>query len=376
MKEIGIGIIGFGYMGKAHTYGYTSIPYYYQNPSFKTRLVGVCTAHLETADKAKEQYGFSFGTTNIDDIMSCKDIDVVNICTPNIYHKEAALKAAKMGKHIYCDKPLAAGYQDACEIVRNLKTSSSITQMTFQNRFFPATLRAKQLMDEGKMGRILSFRASYLHSGSVDPHKVIGWKQDKDLGGGGVLLDLGAHILDLVYHLLGEYASLMAKTEILYPKRPTKDGSYVDIAADDMALMMVTMKNGGTGVIEASKIATGTNDELRLEIHGDCGSLRLNLMDPNYLEYYNNTLSDHPLGGCKGYTKIECVQRYEQPGGVFVASKASIGWIRSHIHCLYNFLNCVSEGKPASPSIEEGAYIQYIMEKAYESDRKSAWVTL
>src|SRR5665647_220177 len=127
--------------------------------------------------------------------------------------------------------------------------------------------------------------------------------------------------------------------------------------------MFIKMKNGGTGTIEVSKIATGTNDELRFEIHGDKGALRFNLMDPNYLEYYDNTVSDQPMGGEKGFTRIETVQRFSKPGGEFVSPKAPIGWIRGHVHCLYNFLQCVHEGKQASPSIRDGAYIQYVMEK-------------
>jgi len=376
MKEYGIGMIGFGFMGKAHTYGYKTIPFYYNDLPFKTKLIGVCTAHQNTAEKAKELHGFEFATTDINDILSNKAIDIVNICTPNLYHKDDIIKALRAGKHVYCDKPLTIGFKDAEEILSALDDSNVITQMTFQNRFFPATMRAKDFIEEGKLGRILSFRACYLHSGSVDPNKPIGWKQDQAIGGGGVLFDLGSHVLDLIYFLLGEYQSILTKNEILYPQRPTTDGRIVDITAEDISLMFIKMKNGGTGTIEVSKIATGTNDELRFEIHGDKGALRFNLMDPNYLEYYDNTVSDQPMGGEKGFTRIETVQRFSKPGGEFVSPKAPIGWIRGHVHCLYNFLQCVHEGKQASPSIRDGAYIQYVMEKAYESNSKSGWITL
>lgn len=376
MKEYGIGMIGFGFMGKAHTYGYKTIPFYYNDLPFKTKLIGVCTAHQNTAEKAKELHGFEFATTDINDILSNKAIDIVNICTPNLYHKDDIIKALRAGKHVYCDKPLTIGFKDAEEILSALDDSNVITQMAFQNRFFPATMRAKDFIEEGKLGRILSFRACYLHSGSVDPNKPIGWKQDQAIGGGGVLFDLGSHVLDLIYFLLGEYQSILTKNEILYPQRPTTDGRIVDITAEDISLMFIKMKNGGTGSIEVSKIATGTNDELRFEIHGDKGALRFNLMDPNYLEYYDNAVSDQPMGGEKGFTRIETIQRFSKPGGEFVSPKAPIGWIRGHVHCLYNFLQCVHEGKQASPSIRDGAYIQYVMEKAYESNSKSGWITL
>lgn len=374
MDEIRVGIIGFGFMGKTHTYGYKTIPLYYSNLPFKIKLVGVCDTVLEVAQQAKETLDFEFATNNPEEIFNRKDIDVIDVCTPNIYHKDAVLKALEAGKHVYCDKPLATSYEETKEITGVLEKYDLITQMALQYRFFPATMRAKELINEGSIGRIMSFRACYLHSGSVDPKKPIGWKQDKKFGGGGVLFDLGSHILDVIYYLLGEYSSIFAKTEVIYPQRPDKNGNMVDIEADDLALMIVKMKNGGIGSIEASKVATGVNDELRFEIHGDRGSIRFNLMEPNWLEYYNNTLPEVPLGGVRGYTKIECVQRFKKPGGDFPSSKFSIGWVRSHVHSLYNFLSCVYERKQAAPSFKDGAYIQYVMEKAYESDNKGKWI--
>lgn len=376
MDELRVGIVGFGFMGRTHTYGYKTIPLYYSNLPFKITLVGVCDTVLEVAEKARESLGFEFATNNPDDIFNRKDIDVVDICTPNIYHKEGIMKALKTGKNVYCDKPLAVSYQEAEEIVKELKNYNAITQMALQNRCFPATMRAKELIEEGKIGKIMSFRACYLHSSAVDPKKPLGWKQDKKFGGGGVLFDLGSHALDLIYYLLGEYASVFTKTEIVYPERPDKNGNPVEVEADDIAMMMLKLKNGGIGTIEVSKIATGTNDEIRFEIHGDKGAIRFNCMEPSWLEFYDNTFPDTHFGGSKGYTKIECIQKFKKPGGDFPNPKFSIGWIRSHVHSLYNFLSCVYEKKQANPSFKEGAYIQYVMEKAYESDQKCSWVDL
>jgi len=376
MKELNIAIIGLGFMGKTHTFGYKTIPLYYSSLPFNIRLVAACDVSVDTAREAGITLGFEYFTDKPDVILNDKRINVVNICTPNIYHKEAVLKALKTGKHVYCDKPLATSYDETREITDVLEQYKTVTQMALQYRFFPATMRAREIIEEGKIGRVLSFRASYLHSGSVDAAKPIGWKQDKKFGGGGVLFDLGSHILDLMYYLLGEYGAVFANTDIIYCQRPDKNGNMVKVEADDIAQMIVKMKNGGTGIIEASKIATGTNDELRFEIHGDKGAIRFNLMDPNWLEFYDNTESDQPLGGYKGYKKIECVQRFKKPGGDFPSSKFSIGWIRAHVHCLYNFLSCIAENREASPSFKEGAYIQYVMEKAYESAEEGVWKEL
>ncbi len=376
MKEYGIGMIGFGFMGKAHTYGYKTIPLYYENLPFRTRLMGVCTAHQETAEQAREINGFAFASTDPDELISNNSIDIIHICTPNAYHKETVMKALKAGKHVYCEKPLTISYADAQDILAVLDNHSDVvTQMTFHNRFFPAVIRAKQLISEGRLGRILSFHAAYLHSGSVDPNKPISWKQDSALGGG-VLFDMGSHVLDLIYYLIGEYHSILASNTILYPSRPARDGNMVDITVEDQSLMIVKMQNQSSGILEISKIATGTNDELKFEIYGDKGAVKFNLMDPNYLDFYDNTKPDKPIGGEKGFTRIETVQRFSAPGGVFVSPKASIGWIRGHVHCLYHFLTCVHEGRQADPSIRDGAYIQYVMEKAHESNEKACWITL
>jgi predicted dehydrogenase len=374
VKEIGIGIIGFGFMGKAHTYAYKTLPLYYEDLPFRIRLVGICNRTLEKAQKAKEDLGFEFATSDPKDIFDRDDIQVVNICTPNNCHMYHIIAALKAGKHVYCDKPLSANWDEAEEIIKVLDEKPHlITQMAFQNRFFPAIMRAKELIEDGFLGQVLSYRACYLHYGSVDPDKPMGWKMEKSMGGG-VLPDLGSHVLDMIYYLLGEYKSVFAYNEVMYPKRPHPSGAIVDVEAEDLSILILKMKNGGTGIIESSKIATGTNDDLRFEIHGQKGAIRFNLMEPNWLEVYDNTIPEGDFGGDRGFKKIECVQRYKAPGGKFVSPKAPIGWIRAHVHSLYNFLNHVYLGSQATPSLRDGAYIQYIIEKAWESARLKQWV--
>lgn len=373
MRELNIGIIGLGFMGKTHSYGYKTIPFYYSGLPFRINLIAACSRRLENASEAKNTLGFEYATDNMYDIINDKKIDIVNICTPNSLHKEAVIAALRAGKHIYCDKPLAASLCEAEEIVSEFKRSDSIAQMALQYRFFPATLRAKQIIDEGRLGKILSFRACYLHSGSVDPNRPISWKHDKSQGGG-VLYDMGIHIVDMIYHLIGEFDSLFCKTQTIYPKRPDAEGNMVDIFTDDAVYLTFSMKNGAMGTVEASKIATGSNDELRFEIHGDKGALRFNLMEPSFLEFYDNTKPDSVLGGDKGYTRIECVQRY--PDSNFPGPKYTVGWIRAHVHCLYNFLSCVVQGNQPSPSFEEAAYLQYILDKGYESAHSNSIIKL
>jgi predicted dehydrogenase len=278
------------------------------------------------------------------------------------------------GKYIHCDKPLAVGEENLIGIEAALRGARNPGQMALQYRFFPATLRAKQLIRGGFVGEVLGFRAAYLHSGSVDRGRLMGWKQLKSEGGG-VLQDLGAHIFDLLDHLIGPFTRVFARTRILYPRRPDPKGNMVTVEADDMALMVLELPNGAIGSIEASKIATGSEDELRFEIHGEKGALRFNSMDPNYLESYDLTVPGSPLGGDRGWRRIACVQRFESPGG-FPGPKFSIGWIRAHVHSLYNFLESITAGKVPRPSLQDGLRLQRILSVAEQSDLSQDWQSL
>ncbi|MBT7122210.1 MAG: Gfo/Idh/MocA family oxidoreductase, partial [Clostridia bacterium] len=296
---------------------------------------------------------------------------------PNVFHKDLVIKALIAGKHVYCDKPLTSNSTESAEVLEALKdVKGQTTQMALQMRFYPATMLAKKLIDEGKLGKTYLFRTSYLHASGTNPMKALSWKQDKKFGGGGVLLDLGSHAFDLMYGLLGEYDSAYTLLDIAYDERPNAEGKMVKVEGEDTSITMVKMKSGPTGIIEASKVASGTNDELRFEIHGEKGALRFNSMDAGYLEYYDNTIKEGPYGGNKGYTKIDCMSKFEKPGGGFPNPKFTISFTRPHAHSLFNFINNVYEGKESTPSFAEGAYIQHVMEKCYESADKNAWVKI
>ena len=371
MDTLGVGIIGFGFIGKVHAYGYLNMPLFYDPVPVRTKLVGVATSREETARKAAEQGGFGFGTAEWRELVARDDIRIINICSPNSRHAEQLLAAMAAGKHIYCDKPLVVGDEDMARVEKALQGYHGIGQMTFNYRFFPATLRAKQLIEEGFVGNVTGFRAAYLHSGSVDPAKPMGWKQLKSEGGG-VLQDLGSHVVDLMDYFIGPFDSVLAETRILYPKRPNQRGEIVPVEADDQALMLIRLANGAVGALEASKIATGTEDELRFEIHGDKGALRFNLMDPNYLEAYDLRDPESPIGGTRGWRRIATVRRYEKPAG-FPGPKFSIGWMRAHVHCLYNFLEAIATGRPAEPSLHRGLYVQRMLATAERSVRTRTW---
>ncbi|MBQ7226201.1 MAG: Gfo/Idh/MocA family oxidoreductase [Clostridia bacterium] len=363
-----IGILGFGSMGKTHAYCIKNLPFFFGS-SFDVQVLGVCTRNLANAENAAKAYDLGFYTDNEDDIIYNSEIDAVDICTPNIYHYETAKKAILAGKHVYCEKPLAVNYAQARELSDLARERGVKCQMVFNNRFMSPIMRAKEIINEGKVGRVLSFSVKYLHSSALDTEKKAGWKQDKDICGGGVLFDLGSHAVDLIYHLCGELESVIGKSQIAYPLRTGVGGQPWETNADEAFYMIATLKGGGVGTFEISKITTGANDDLVLEIHGDKGSIKFDLMDPNFLYFYDASAQGGNLGGYCGYTKIECVNRYPAPGGIFPGIKAPIGWLRGHLGSYYSFVDSVENNKKPMPDFESGAYVQLILERAYESAR-------
>jgi len=371
MTELGVGIIGFGFIGKVHAFAYSTLPYFYDPPPARIRLVGVCTSRKETAERAKRDYGFEFATTDFGEILSRDDIQAVNICTPNHLHREQLLDSIRSGKHIYCEKPLTARWDEAAEVARALRGYAGVGQMTLNCRFSPYVQRAKQMIEDGFLGRVTHFRAGYFHSGSVAPEKPMGWKQEA-ASGGGVINDLASHVIDLVDWLIGPIREVQAETRILYPSRPGRKGGVVPVDAEDAVVLMAKVADGGVGVVEASKIATGTEDELRVEIHGERGAIRFNSMEPNHLEAYSRTDPEEPIGGTRGWKRIDTVHRYSKPAG-WPGPKFAVGWIRSHVHCLYNFVSAVAEGRGARPSLADGVCLQHILEMVRRSAEERSW---
>ena len=371
MKSIGVGIIGWGFMGRAHTHSLRSIPLFYKGLDFEPRLAAVCSGHLENAVSAQRELGFGFATDDYRALLAREDVQVVSVCTPNELHEEMAVAAMRAGKDVYLDKPVAVTVEAAERMLRVQRETGRLCQVVLNNRFFPSTLRAKQLVEEGALGEILSFSCRYLHSGSVDRDRPMGWKMGLS---GGVLLDMGSHALDLLTWLIGRPQAVSAALRTLYPERPTAAGGVCRDLADDQALVTLRYANGALGTVEASKIATGASDEMTLEIRGSRGAIAWNLMEPSFLDFYDNTLPEAPLGGRRGFTRIECVGRYPAPGGSFLPSKNTVGWDRGHIHCYYSFLDCVAHGKRPSPSLAEGVALQRLMEEIKTSAREGRWI--
>ncbi len=375
LKTYNVGILGFGMIGKVHAYGYLNLPLFYEPLPLRARITHVAASRPETAQAARQALGAEVAATDFRQITEDPAVDIVHVCTPNHLHAEALLSAMRHQKHIYCDKPLVATIDEARQVAARLPDYRATAQMTFHNRFFPATMRAKELIAGGALGRVLQFRAAYLHGGSADPAAPARWKLTA-AAGGGVIADLASHVLDLTEHLLGPIRSVMADTHVAYPERPSAADPARKVAVDakDCVLVLARLHDGVPGTIEATKLAAGVEDELRLEVHGTRGALRFNGMDPHYLEFYDGSAPAGPLGGLRGWNRIQTGQRYPRPATGWPSPKATIGWLRGHVACLANFLQAVADGRPGVPGLDGGIRVQHLMECLRQSAAGRCWI--
>ncbi|HEY9593729.1 MAG TPA: Gfo/Idh/MocA family oxidoreductase [Spirochaetia bacterium] len=376
METIGIGLVGFGFIGRVHTLSYRELPSYYPGTLPGLTLAAVCTSRSETARAAAAEGGYALWLTDPEELVREKSVTVVDCCTPNNQHRQTILAAAKAGKHVYCEKPIALNGEEAREIAHAAARAGIHVGMTFNFRFVPALMRARQMIAEGKLGEIFSFRAEYYHSGNVDPQRPLAWRMQKEKSGGGALVDLGSHVIDLVRCLLGEIDSVRAVTRIFTARRPVAAGSSVlgDVTVDDAAWLQLRLARGALGTLEVSKCATGSLDELRLEIYGTRGALRFNLMDGNWLYWYDATRVGGFQGGDQGWTRLETVQHYK--GAAVPAPRSILGWTRTHAECQYAFLSAIAAGRAPEPGIEDGLAVQLVIDAAYRSAEADTWVSV
>lgn len=378
MTQLGIALIGFGSIGRVHAIGYRALPFHYGLPADSYKIVGVATSRPETARQAAEELGCEVWTTEYRDLIDRPDVHIVDCCTPNNSHAGIVLAAAAAGKHIYCEKPLAMNVTEARQMVDAVERAGVKSQMTFNFRFFPAITRARQLIEEGLLGQIYSFRGRYYRASYVDPNRPLSWKLKQERSGAGALFDIGSHILDLIYYLLGDFGSVQATLDTIIKERPLSRSSAekgpVDV--DDIALLHLRLAEPAQtlGVVDISRVATGTTNEIQLEIYGDQGALRFDSTDPAWLQVYDRRDAEKPLGGNRGFKKIETGQHFD--GQKAPDWTQSPSFVRIHTECQYQFLKAIRDDRPAIPSLADGLRIQEVMEAALRSSRENRWVTM
>jgi len=363
-----VGMIGFG-VAKLYAAALRSIPLYYPDLP-PVDLAAVATATEKSGEAAMKHFGFERRTTNYHEILDDKDINTVVIASPPHLHREMTIAALQAGKYVYLDKPLANNFEEAQKIVAASQASGRDAQLIFEYRHAPAVMTAKRMIAEGRLGDLYSFRIPYFRSSNVDVTRPAGWKGEMAKAGGGSLNDTAPHAIDLALWLAGMPDRVTATTRIFVKERPRSkaDPQMVPVETDDHVIVQMEKENGFIGTIEASKLIVGAVNDIQVEVYGSKGSLRWNIMDPNYLEFAEANASDLELG----WRRIPTVQRY--PDAAIPGYDLSVGMMRFHIASLASFLRNTLEGKPYDPGLMQGLRVQAVVEAALKAAHDRCWV--
>lgn len=365
-------LIGYGGIGKVHAYAYRNLHLYY-NVS-RPVLAGVVAKTESSRSQAVSDYDFLWAKADWQDAVTSDDVDIVDCCTPNYLHAPIAELAIKSGKAIYCEKPITVSVEEARKLTELLTEFNVPNQVAFNYRFVPAVLTARELVRSGKLGKIIHFRGAYYHSGYLDRRRAMSWRLQKKFAGGGALYDLGSHVIDLIRFVTGhDYNAVFALLHTEFTSRPFPDGSTGIVDVDDLAIVQVKTTQGAIGTIEASRLATGTEDDLSFEIYGDLGAVRFHLMNPNWLEYFDGGQERAPRTGAKGFTHLATSSRFPAPAR-FPSGRTPMGWLQTHIASQADFLLRFLGQESYGATFEDALHVQMVLEAAQVSHDAGKWV--
>lgn len=379
LKKLNVALIGTGFMGKAHSIATAVVPILFGAPIEIERKV-IVDIDEELARNAAHQYGFAEYATDWRDVISRPDIDIVDICTPNDTHAPIAIAAAKAGKHVMCEKPMAMTVADAEAMLAAAKETGVVTMVSYNYRHTPALQMAKRLIDEGRIGDILTFRGYYLQDWGADPSKPLSWRFNKAQAGSGTLGDIGTHVIDAARLLVGEFASVNAIVKTFIPERPLPAGRFFGpsgaassemgkVDVDDAALTMIKFTNGVYGTIEVTRNSWGHHNQLGFEIHGTRGSIAFDYQRLNELRV---AFADDPAD-VFGFRTV--YSGPNQPFGDKLWPVAGMGQGYIDIKSIewYNFLKAIADKTSAAPNFADGLQIERIAEAILASGQSGNW---
>ncbi|ACZ41078.1 oxidoreductase domain protein [Thermobaculum terrenum ATCC BAA-798] len=344
--EVGVGMLGYAFMGKAHTNAFKKLPYIVYPPPAIPRLVAIAGRNEEAVKEAASRYGYEGYYTDWRQMLDDDRIQLFDNGGPNYAHAEPCIAAAQKGKHILCEKPLARNAQEAKAMLDAVNQAGVKAMVGFNYRFVPAVRLAYEMIKNGELGEIYHFRAVYLQEWITDPEFPYIWRLDKELAGSGALGDLGAHIIDLGRHLIGEVKSVMAMTRTFIPERNDPEtGQRRKVEVDDAFEAVVEFENGAVGTLEASRFATGRKNHQVFEINGSKGSIRFNLERLNELEVYRTDAPKHT----QGFTDVLVTESYHPFWSNWWPHGHIIGWEHTFVHEIAHLLDCIVNDKDIAP---------------------------
>ena len=378
IPELNIGMMGYSFMGKAHSNAFKKIPYMMYPPPAIPKLTAICGRNEKAIIEAAKRYGYDKYYTDWRKMLEDDQIQIFDNGAPNDMHAEPCIVAAEAGKQIFCEKPLAHTAEDS-KNVWDAAIKANVKHMVGYNyRFLPAIRQAKYLMESGALGRIYHFRAVYLQEW-VLPHyntpKI--WRLDKKVAGNGALGDLGAHLIDLGRFLVGEFKSVSALSKTFIKERQTPDGKEMAmIDVDDAFVSVCEFENGALGTLEATRFAAGRKNHERIEINGEKGSIVFNLERMNELDVF--WVGEEPKE-TQGFHNAMISDSYHPWWENWWPHGHMIGWEHTFVHQFAHFFDCIVNNKDVAPygaTFEDGYRAAVVCDAIMESAQKRKQVDL
>jgi len=366
--EIGVGMLGYAFMGKAHTNAYKKIPYMMYPPPAIPKLIAVCGRNEAAAAEAARRYGYEGYTTDWRKLLADDRIQLFDNGGPNDAHADPCVAAAQAGKHVICEKPMARTGEEAKTMLEAVNKADVKHMVAFNYRFVPAVRQAYELIHSGALGKIYHLRAVYLQEW-IMPHygTPMIWRLDKKTAGSGALGDLGAHIIDLGRFLVGDVKSVSAMTRTFVKERPLSDGSLGKVEVDDAFAAAVEFENGAIGTMEATRFAAGRKNYGCFEINGEKGSLRFDLERMNEMQVF---WVDEQPKETQGFHDVLVTESYHPFWSNWWPQGHIIGWEHTFVHELTHFLDCIVNKKDVAPygaTFEDGYRAAVICDAILES---------
>ncbi|CAB3743433.1 Gfo/Idh/MocA family protein [Paraburkholderia rhynchosiae] len=372
MEQIGIGVIGTGFMGKAHARAYNAVFSAYPDLALQPKLVGVADINGEAAKRTAVQFGFERHTSDWKSLIVDPEIKIISITTPNVMHREMAVAAAQAGKHIHCEKPLAPTAIDAKAMLDAANSAGVMTQVGYNYIKNPLLKLAKQMIADGELGEITSFRGVHAEDYMADPKILFDWRVDGSGGEGGAIQEIGSHIIGIARFLLGNIVEISADLETVLKTRPDADGTPRKVMVDDVARMIVRFDGGFSGSIEANWLATGRKMQLGFEVSGTKGSLAFTQEHLNELLYYR---AGDPAREA-GFSRIETGPQHPPYANFCPTAGHQLGFNDLKTIEMAEFLTAIAGGARNGPEFLEAYAIQNVIDAALRSSKERSWVTV
>jgi predicted dehydrogenase len=380
-RKLNIGLIGYQFMGKAHSNAYRQVSRFFDldvDPVMKV----ICGRNQERVDKAAKTFGWEETDTDWERVVQRPDLDIIDVAAPGHLHAPISIAAAKAGKVVLCEKPMANNLAEAKEMAAAVRSAGVESALFHNYRFVPAIALAKQLIDDGKIGHIYHFRGTYLQDWIADPNFPLVWRLKKEFAGSGTHGDLNAHVIDLARHLVGEIAEVSGLMDTFVKQRPIladatgglagKAGTEMgEVTVDDTALFLARFENGAIGNFEATRFAPGRKNFNRFEINGSKGSLVFNMERMNEMELYR---TDDPQA-IRGFRTIQTTESFHPYAGAWWPPGHIIGYEHTFTNLIHDALQNIAHGKPLTPDFEEGLKNQAVLEAVEISSAERRWVS-